>query len=185
VIKGKLFYIIGSSGSGKDSVIRYAQARVSGDPGTMFAHRYITRPVELEGENHIALTEAEFNARRRAGLFAMNWTSLGLHYGIGCEIDLWLAKGCNVVVNGSREYLPEAKVIYPALSAVLICVAPENIEKRLRARGRETDEQIELRLSRAQQFGHIENVTEVIENNGTLASAGERFVALLNNASKG
>ena len=177
--EGRLFYVIGPSGSGKDSLMRYGRERLAADPGVVFAHRYITRPVELHGENHVALTEDEFNARLIAGFFAMYWDSHGLRYGVGREINLWLAKGCNVVMNGSREYLPEARRRYPALTAVLVAVSPEVLAARLRARGRETEEQIAGRLTRARQFMHPGGHVETILNDGELREAGERFVQLL------
>jgi ribose 1,5-bisphosphokinase len=178
--EGKLFYVVGPSGSGKDSLIRYARRRLGSDPGVVFAHRYITRPVELNGENHIALTEAEFDARLAAGLFAMHWASHGWRYGIGLEINLWLAKGCNVVMNGSREYLPEARRLYPTLKAILITVSPEILAERLRARGRETEDQIAERIARARAFmPPEEGDLEIIQNDSELEIAGERLVQLL------
>lgn len=177
--EGKLFYVIGPSGSGKDSLMRFGRERLAGDPGVVFAHRYITRPVELQGENHVALTETEFDARLAAGLFAMHWGSHGLRYGIGREINFWLAKSCNVVMNGSREHLPEARRSYPALIAVQVTVSPEVLAARLRVRGRETEEQITRRLERARQFMHPEGRLEIIQNDGELSDAGERFVQLL------
>jgi len=176
--EGKLFYVIGPSGSGKDSLMRYGRERLAGSPDVVFAHRYITRPVELHGENHVALTEAEFDARLAAGLFAMQWGSHGLRYGIGREIDFWLAKGCNVVMNGSREYLPEARRLYPALTAILVTVSPEVLAERLRARGRETEDQIVRRIERARQFARPSGHLEIIENDADLNVAGERFLQL-------
>ena len=120
---GAFFYVIGPSGAGKDSVI--AWARAASDPGRIaFAHRYITRPALADAENHIALTPAEFAARRRAGWFALDWESHGLSYGIGREIDSWRADGIAVVVNGSRIHLAEAAARYPEIRPVLI-TAPE------------------------------------------------------------
>lgn len=177
--EGKLFYVIGPSGSGKDSLMRYARERLASDPRVVFAHRYITRPVELHGENHVALTEAEFDARQAAGLFAMHWSSHGLRYGIGQEINFWLAKGCNVVMNGSREYLAEARRRYPALTAILVTVSPEILAARLRARGRETEDQISERIVRARQFMRPEGRLEIIENDTELHVAGDRLVQLL------
>jgi len=177
--EGKLFYVIGPSGSGKDSLMRYGRERLAAEPGVVFAHRYITRPVELHGENHVALTEAEFDARLAADLFAMHWGSHGLRYGIGREINFWLAKGCNVVMNGSREYLPEARRRYPALMAVLVVVSPDILAARLRARGRETDDQIAQRIVRARQFMRPDGRLEIIVNDAELHVAGERFVQLL------
>ncbi len=179
MVEGTLFYVIGPSGGGKDSLMRYGRERLAGDPGVVFAHRYITRPVELDGENHVALSETEFDARLAAGLFAMHWSSHGLRYGIGREINFWLSKGCNVVMNGSREYLPEARRLYQDLIAVLVTVSPEVLAARLRARERETEEQVAGRLSRAQRFIHPGGYVEIIRNDGDLCEAGERFVQLL------
>ncbi len=177
--EGALFYVIGASGSGKDSLLRYARERLAGDPGVVFAHRYITRSVELHGENHVALGETEFDARLAAGLFAMHWDSHGLRYGIGREINLWLAKGCNVVMNGSREYLPQARCRYPALNAVMVTVSPAVLAARLRARGRETEAEIAGRLERASRFMRPDGQVELIDNDGELHQAGKRFVQLL------
>jgi ribose 1,5-bisphosphokinase len=175
---GRLFYVVGPSGAGKDSLMRYARQRLEKLPDVVFAHRYITRSVELQGENHIALSEAEFEARRVAGLFALHWDSHGLRYGIGREIDVWLKGGRNVVTNGSREYLPEALRRYPQLFPVQVTVSAETLAERLRARGRESEDQVTRRIERASQFEPVEGLGVVIENNGELAEAGERLVAL-------
>ena len=53
------------------------------------------------------------DAMRHAGQFALHWQSHGLHYGIGIEIDGWLAQGHAVVVNGSRGYLKSALLRLP------------------------------------------------------------------------
>lgn len=177
--EGTLFYVVGASGSGKDSLLRYARERLAGDTRIVFAHRYITRPVDLDGENHVALSETEFAARLQAGLLAMHWNSHGLRYGIGREINFWLARGCNVVMNGSREYLPEARRLYPALMAILVAVSPEVLAKRLQARGRETEEQITQRIVRARQFMRPEGHLEIIPNDADLDVAGERLVQIL------
>ena len=181
--EGRIFYVIGPSGSGKDSVMRYAREQLASNAyavkNTVFAHRYITRPVETQGENHIALSEAEFDARLSAGLFAMHWTSHGLRYGIGHEIGLWMSRGCNVVINGSREYLGEARQRFPELVAVMISVSPEVLARRLRQRGRESEQQIAERLERAAQFNHHNIPMEVIRNDKDLAEAGAHLIKLL------
>jgi ribose 1,5-bisphosphokinase len=177
--EGKLYYVIGPSGSGKDSLMRYARERLAGNPGMVFAHRYITRPVELQGENHIALTENEFDARLAAGLFAMQWNSHGLRYGIGRELDIWLTKGCKVVMNGSREYLQQARDRYPELAAVWVAVSSEVLEARLQARGRENAAQIAARVARAAQFRLDGGGAYVVDNDGPLEQGGEQLLALI------
>lgn len=176
--EGRLFYVIGPSGSGKDSLISYARQRLAGNPKVVFAHRYITRAADAGGENHIALTDEEFDARLQAGLFAMHWDGHGCRYGLGSEINMWLAKGCNVVMNGSRAHLDDAREHYPELMPVWVEVTQEVLAQRLYARGRESDDAIQDRLKRAAAYRATPGGL-VIRNDGELAQAGEELVRLI------
>jgi ribose 1,5-bisphosphokinase len=174
----RLFYVIGPSGAGKDSLIAYARRRLDGRP-LAFAHRYVTRPADAGGENHVALTAAEFTVREAAGCFAMAWSSHGLSYGIGSEIEAWMAGGLTVVVNGSRGYLRQASARFPDLVPVAVTVAPAVLRERLVRRGRETATEIEERLARAAAFTVDHPRLVVIDNTGPLEEAGDRLVAML------
>jgi len=179
--KGRLFYLIGPSGGGKDSLISYIRKRLNGEDRVVFAHRYITRPPKASGENHVALSRKEFLQRLQQGFFAMHWQSYDCHYGIGIEIDQWLSSGCQVVVNGSRSYLPKALRRYPDLKVILIEVSPEVLKRRLEARGRETPEQIQARLERNNQINDaLVNIPHaVINNDCPMDKAGEMLIQLL------
>jgi ribose 1,5-bisphosphokinase len=173
----KLIYVMGPSGAGKDSLLGYARERV----GTriMFAHRYITRAV-ADGENHIALTHEEFASRLSYGLFAMHWESLGLRYGIGIELDAWLARGMPVVVNGSRQHASSALERYPHAQFVHIDAAPAVLAARLARRGREDARQIEARLARRPAFALPAHANFVrIDNSGLLSEAGVHLLDVL------
>ncbi|MDP1656583.1 MAG: phosphonate metabolism protein/1,5-bisphosphokinase (PRPP-forming) PhnN [Hylemonella sp.] len=174
-----LIYVVGPSGSGKDSLIAYAREQLGAEPGVCFAHRYITRPADAGGENHVALTPQEFDARLHARLFALHWQSHGLHYGIGIEINQWLGKGVVVVVNGSRAHLPQARASYPELRPVHITVSSEILRQRLLARGRETEEQVAQRLARNCQLDNSPTSGVVIRNDDRLEVAGEALVAAI------
>ncbi len=174
-----LIYVIGPSGAGKDSIMTYAKERLEAENRTVFAHRYITRAADAGGENHIALDLNEFERRAGLGLFCMDWESHGLRYGVGIEAETWIGMGLNVVVNGSRDYLPQAAERFPNLVPVLISVAHDVLRERLRARGRENNDEIEKRIQRNRQmsFSHPNIVT--IRNDGPLADAGETFLSLI------
>lgn len=176
---GTLFYVVGASGAGKDSLMSYARARLAGRAPVFFAHRYITRPAEAGGENHVAVSRAEFAQMKTLGLFALDWESHGHCYGIGLEARTWLERGANVVMNGSRGFLSEANRRFPELCVVLIEVSPAVLRGRLQTRGRESPEEIESRIARAGEFSveHASLVT--IRNDGSLAEAGDRLVAVL------
>jgi len=169
-----LFYLMGPSGSGKDSLLRALRARAGSDDRLIVAHRYITRQADAN-EASVALTTEEFHRRVALGCMAMHWRSHGLHYGIGIEIEQWLARGMKVVVNGSREYLPQAVARYPKLSALHVRVSPEVLAARLRQRGRESEEAIARRLARATAPFDVPADCRIVEidNSGALHSAAE------------
>jgi len=175
-MRARLIYVVGASGSGKDSLMAYARNSLANAGQVVFAHRYITRAADAGGENHVALTPDEFESRRRAGLLAMHWQSHGYAYGIGIEINQWLAKGITVVVNGSRQYLETAAQRYCELLPVWIEVTPAVLRARLLARGRETATEIEQRLARAPQTALTVRPGKVIHNDGELAVAGDALV---------
>jgi ribose 1,5-bisphosphokinase len=174
---GRLIAVMGPSGAGKDTLIAYVRAR-SDPTRVLFAHRYITRPTEGGGENHVALSAAEFAARREAGLFALAWESHGFSYGLGVELDLWLGAGLTVVANLARAAWDEAARRYPGLSGVLVSARPEVLAARLAARGREDAAEIAERLRREVALPDSAAIHR-LDNSGEVAAAGEALLRLI------
>ncbi|MDQ3393468.1 MAG: phosphonate metabolism protein/1,5-bisphosphokinase (PRPP-forming) PhnN, partial [Bacteroidota bacterium] len=162
----KIFYVIGSSGVGKDSIMIYAKKKISGSSKVLFAHRYITRPADVGEENHISLTKEEYKVMLNGNLFVFNWESHDLHYGIGIEINFWVNQGFNVVISGSREYLKVAQDKKENMQVIMITAKPANIEKRLLQRGRESPEEINNRIQRNKEMDVDHNNIIKISNNG-------------------
>lgn len=181
---GAIVYVMGPSGAGKDSVLRFACERLDEKIPVAFAHRYITRPPSPDDENHVALTPWEFAMRKSRGLFAMHWDAHGLSYGIGIEIEAWRRAGLVVVVSGSRAHFDRELAAAPDVTPLLITCAPDVLAKRLLARGRETAEQIAGRLGRA-PAPPLHPALVTIDNSGPLEQAGERLVALLGSLAEG
>lgn len=174
---GRLYYVIGASGSGKDSLIDYARTHLDGERPIVFAHRYITRPAEALGENHVALSAREFQLRRERSLFALHWQAHGQGYAVGIEIDRWMEQGLDVVVNGSRAYLARARERYPRIEPLLVSVDEAVLRQRLNGRNREAEAEIERRLERAQQLPAIDmTALSVVYNNGTLEEGGQNLL---------
>jgi len=172
-------YVMGPSGVGKDSLLRFARAALQPGEKIAFAHRYITRPVAPEGENHIALSESEFEARREAGLFSFAWNAHGFRYGIGVEVELWRQAGFVVVLNGSREHFRGLPAYAGGIVPVLVTASPEALATRLAARGREGRIAIIERLDRAKELDIGGRSILLLDNSGPLDAAGTRFLALL------
>ena len=112
----------------------------------------------------------------------MHWESHDTLYGIGREIDHWMRQGLDVAVNGSRAYLDQAIQLYPDIIPVWVHVSIDKLRQRLLNRGRESLEEIEERISIAQQLDHIarDKGLEIIDNNQHLHEAGAALLVLLN-----
>lgn len=196
---GRLIYLMGPSGSGKDSLLNAVRERLTGE-GVLnvasaaqaiaqrstsvcrIARRVITRSAEAVGEDAVAVSLAEFEQVEAAGAFALSWRANGLAYGIPRQIDDWLAAGENVLVNGSRAYLSQARQRYPDLVAVLLRVDGAVLRERLLARGREAPAQIEERLARNALFD--EAVTDldgihVLDNSSHFERTVDKLLALI------
>ena len=176
---GPLVYVMGPSGAGKDSVMGRARALLSDDAPVVFAHRYITRPAEAGGENHVALSAAEFAMRREHGLFAFHWQAHGNHYGIGREIYAWRNAGLTVVVSGSREHFQKLGGLDDDTHPVLITASPERLSERLTARGREDATAAAQRIGRSEAYDVNDPRLVTIVNDGALETAAQAFVSLL------
>lgn len=163
----KLYYLMGASGSGKDSILRYYREHkaLSKDQPVLIAHRYITRAGDAN-ENAIHLTPEEFALRQGKDLFSLYWQANDLHYGIGIEIDAWLSSGASVLVNGSRAYLPTAQAKYPEyLHSINVEVADHLLKARLQTRNRESQAMLEQRLHRHQTLkGQLQADSEIVNN---------------------
>jgi ribose 1,5-bisphosphokinase len=175
----KLFYVIGASGAGKDTLMNYARVKINGQKPVVFAHRYITREPGNSNENHVYLSPEEFKLRAGTGCFALYWESHDKYYGIGNEIDGWLDKGFNVVVNGSRQYLPTAQQLYPEISVILIEASPEVISRRLAGRGREDADEIAKRIKRSEEINCDLADCIHLQNDGSVESAGDELVNII------
>ncbi|MGE0652430.1 MAG: phosphonate metabolism protein/1,5-bisphosphokinase (PRPP-forming) PhnN [Alphaproteobacteria bacterium] len=175
-----LFYVIGPSGAGKDTLIAGVRARLRPLHRILFAHRYITRPADAGGENHVALEADDFAARAAAGLFALDWESHGNRYGIGIEIHDWLAGGFAVVVNGSRGCLATAVDRFPSLAPVMVTAPPDVLAERLARRGREPAAAIAARLARSDALNPVSHpALRVIENSDTVEDGVAALTAVL------
>lgn len=145
---GTLFYIVGASGVGKDSLIDTLRTKLPAHR-FVFARRVITRPEDSVGETHDACTVQEFSERAARGEFLLWWAAHGLHYGLPAALANELAAGRHVIANGSRGKAAELAQRVPRLVVIEIDAPPELIAERLASRGRESGDDIAQRLARA------------------------------------
>lgn len=180
---GRLVYVVGASGVGKDSLLAWAKRRLPPEAPLRFARRTISRPFDRgasDAEDARLVDRGTWERMRAEDAFALHWQANGSAYGIDRSIERELAAGHGVVVNGSREHLPEALRRFPSLEVIHVVASDEAIRTRLAGRARETAAQIERRLDRRIAPAAPPEVPFLeIPNDGPLEAAGSRLLDAL------
>lgn len=174
--RGCFIAVVGPSGAGKDTILDAARVALKDDPRFHFVRRIITRPSMVSTEDHDSLDEAAFMQAMEKGAFALFWQAHGLHYALPRLIDDKIAEGMIVIANVSRRVLDDIRKVYPCYSVVMIGAHPDVLAKRLAARGRETSQEIAVRLAREVSFDNDASDVVKIDNSGDVATAIEAFM---------
>ncbi len=181
---GILFFIVGPSGAGKDTLIDGARAALENDDRFSFATRLITRPADAGGEAHEAIDADGFAALEQAGELLVSWQAHGLSYGLRANLREALEAGRHVIANGSRAVLSRLIGQVPRLIALVVTASPEILAQRLAARGRETADDIAARLARS-QLALPEGVDSItVTNDGTREEGVARLLQALDEATR-
>lgn len=161
-----VFIVSGPSGSGKSTLVK----KLLELPNMMFSISATTRPPresEREGEWYHFVSTNEFQRMIDAGEFLEYACVFGKHsYGTPKK---WLedarAKGKNLVLEIDVQGAEQVKHKLPGAISIFVYASKEDLERRLRARGENSEEDIKRRLDRAK--GEIEqrgNYDYVVEN---------------------
>lgn len=171
--------VVGPSGAGKDTLMAALKDRLAGRADVTFARRAITRDADADTEDHDTLSRAEFDRLTESGQVALAWEAHGLGYVIPVSYDRTIRAGGTVIANGSRRVLKRAEEKYREAVVLLITAPVEILAERLAARGRESRQDIEKRLKRADL--EPENVANLIriENTGTVDGAVSEMITAL------
>lgn len=170
----KLFLIVGNSGSGKDSLIRYVQKNFPPElKSVKVPIRVITRPPSPETEDFESVTVEQFQKLKNEGDFVLDWFIYDLYYGVRKEIEDWMKEGHPVLINVSRNIINFAKSRYPDLKLIFVRVPFEVTSKRIKDRGRENEESMKERMERAKNMQDMSDADFVVDNSGDLEAAGK------------
>lgn len=173
---GHLCLVVGPSGVGKDSLLDGAKSHFSADASVVFPTRTITRPADAGGEQHTPVDEITFQAHVAEGRFALHWAAHGLYYGVPKSLNQEIGVGHTVVVNVSRAILEDARARYENLTILSIITRTDILADRLQNRGRESEQDIQRRLARAEKMKPRGQDVVEIDNSGLLADGIARLV---------
>jgi len=174
--------VSGPSGSGKSTLVQ----RVLELPGTMPSISYTTRQrreTEARGKCYDFVTKAEFDAMVARGEFLEYARVFGKHsYGTPKK---WLEeskrRGLDLVLEIDIQGAAQVKQKLPESVAIFILPpSREELERRLRSRGQDSEEEIARRLSKArEEIAASEKLYDFCVVNDDVERAGKETQAIV------
>jgi len=151
--KGQLYVFTGPSGTGKGTILGQVLERDKNVFLSVSATTRAPRGEEQDGVHYYFLTHEAFEEKIKQGAFLEYAQYVGNYYGtLEAPVDQQLAQGRDVVLE--IEVQGAMQIHNKRPDVVMVFVAPpsmDELERRLRGRGTESDEKVQGRLQTARQ----------------------------------
>ena len=193
--KGLLVVVSAPSGCGKDTVINALRESDFKFEKTISDTTRVMREGEANGVDYTFIDETTFKNRIENGYYLEYTVYNGNFYGTPkSEVEKHLEKGECVLMKIEVEGAGNVRKLMPeAVSVFLVPPSMEELEKRLKGRGTETEESFKKRfetakeeLARAPEYDYIvvndeiskcvEKIRNIIETEGLRYCAMKNFV---------
>lgn len=165
--RGKLYILSAPSGTGKSTVIKKLLELRSDLTFSVSATTRLPRPGDVEGETYFFKTKPEFERMIKDRELLEYAEFAGNYYGTPIapileKMENGIDTILDIEVNGYRQI----KTLIPeAVSIFLIPPSMDELERRLRARGTDSDPVIDIRLKTARrELDEMENYDYIVEN---------------------
>ncbi len=170
--KGILLVVSAPSGCGKDTVIDALKKSDFDFQKTVSATTRNMRDGEIDGVDYSFITKELFLEKIENGYFLEHTIYSGNYYGTPkTEVEKHLSNGACVLMKIEVEGAGNIRKLMPeAVTVFLVPPSMEELERRLRGRGTETEESFQARfatakkeLKRAPEYDYIV-VNDIVEN---------------------
>jgi guanylate kinase len=167
IAPARLFVIAAPSGAGKTTLVKALTTR---NPDLRFSISYTTRPKrrnEAHGVDYLFVDKDEFDQLRAKGALLESAEVFDNFYGTSREqVDRHLGVGHHVILEIDWQGAQQVRNAMPECVTVFILPpSREELERRLRSRGTDTEEVIERRLRDAlSDMSHWDEFDYVIFN---------------------
>jgi guanylate kinase len=175
-MSGKLFVVTAPSGAGKTSLI---DAVMRKDPTLKISVSYTTRdprPGEKDGVDYHFVDKKTFLAMRERGEFLESAEVHGNYYGTGKRVILEAVKrGDDLILEIDWQGAQQVRQLYPGCIGIFILPpSVEELERRMRSRGKDSDEVIRRRVQNArEELSHAGEFKYAIINKDFETARGE------------
>jgi guanylate kinase len=166
--RGLLFVLSSPSGAGKSTIARMLMEADDGVAMSVSATTRPIRPGEIDGQDYHFVTDADFDGMVANGEF-LEWAHVfGHRYGtLKREVMKVIEGGRDVLLDIDWQGTQQLKQVDPDIVRVFILPpSMAELERRLRARGTDSDEVIKRRMDRAEtEISHWAEYDYVLINN--------------------
>ena len=174
--KGSLIVLSGFSGAGKGTIVKRLLEKHDTYALSISMTTRDPRPGEEEGKSYFFRSDEEFEKTIAEDGFLEYAEYCGNYYGSPKkQAEQWMSEGNDVILEIEVQGCRKIKDRNPdCVSIFIMPPSMEELEKRLRGRGTETEEVILKRLERAkEEMALSENYDYVIVNDTVAGCAAE------------
>jgi guanylate kinase len=165
--RGRLFVIAAPSGAGKTSLVR---ALMEQERSLRFSVSYTTRrqrPTETHGHDYFFVDKDEFEAMVARGEFLEHARVFDNHYGTArAQVESSLQAGQDLILEIDWQGAQQIRRAMPeSVSIFILPPSREELERRLRGRGTDSEDVIQRRLrDAASDMTHWDEFDFVVVN---------------------